>query len=418
MQSELVGIIKTLELSHPEVNTLREQSLALCVDPKDADQLLDQFRSSDQDSGNCQEYQAFCALCKAGLLDSTGELIAALDEANKALEEFRFCGNSLNEGLAHRFLGLIYFHQEKDSLAINELTKSIQIFKSCADNYGGESNYAKKSDCEIQIYECEKQIDRIMNPGEPVDNNIRLNSNKFTKLSWPTASIVYGVYDVGHASRVGKFVLEDDQIGLMSIETIKFDDKSHKIFNLRIGNQISINPNGEYRWLRVVGQSMNKATPVPIDQDDYVLVHFKVAPQYGNIVFASFNRPPTPAERAGVIKRYSREGLKSESTDQIEPIPLEEIELQGIVLAVAKAEEEDIPDSAPGISLKKKPRGQKQSSKISADEATLYSDLLAMARGDQELVDRLVNFEIEQSSKKINRIEAIQRAILHWRRQL
>jgi hypothetical protein len=148
--------------------------------------------------------------------------------------------------------------------------------------------------------------------------------------------MVYGVFDIGHASRVGKFVLNDDEINQMSVEDINFDDKKHKIFNLRIGNQIRMNPAREYRWLRVAGTSMNNSTPIPIEPDDYVLVMFETDPRVGTIVFASLRHPPTPHERCGVIKRYSSEGLKSESHEPIDPIGLDEVELRGVVIAVAK----------------------------------------------------------------------------------
>jgi hypothetical protein len=418
MQSEFVGIIRALALTHPEVDALRQQSLAACATNADPVELLENFEADERDSGVCQEYQAFSALCKASLLAGNDDLDGAINEANKALEEFRFCGNSFNEGLSHRFFGLIYFQQDKENQAISELARAKKIFKSCVQTYAAESKYARKADAEKQIFECDKLIERIKNPSADAGASDRPASKGFSKKSWPTASMVYGVYDVGHASKVGRFVLEDDQISEMSIEDVRFDDKKHKIYNLHIGSQIRLHPSGEYRWLRVVGNSMNRATPIPIDPEDYVLVDFKVNPQPGNIIFASFCNPPTPAERAGVIKRLSGEGLRSESSEIIEPIPMEDVELRGVVLAIAKPEEETPPasrQSAPTPRKRKRSPGQTQTD--AADEKSLLNDLLTLARADQELVERLIHYEIEQSPA-ITRREAIQRAILHWRREL
>jgi hypothetical protein len=336
MHNDMMGIIKALELKHSEVDALREEVASQCKDQTSEKQLFRKFHTTDHLIGNSQEYQAFRTLLKACILYSEGRMDEAFAEGRRALEKFRICGNCFNEGLIHRFLALINLKQDKESLAISELSKAIQIFNSCAINYeeenpqGTKNKYLKKTGYEKQAEECAKLIQKIKTAGK---GKIK---NAFSKSNWPTASMVYGVFDIGHASRVGKFVLNDDEINQMSVEEINFDDKKHKIFNLRIGNQIRMNPAREYRWLRVAGTSMNNSTPIPIEPDDYVLVMFETDPRVGNIVFASLRHPPTPHERCGVIKRYSSEGLKSESHEPIDPIGLDEVDIRGVVLAVAK----------------------------------------------------------------------------------
>jgi len=336
VQGDLIGIIKALELKHPEVNALREEVTSQCKDQISEIHLFKKFHTTDHLIGNCQEYQAFRTLLKTCILYTEGRMDEAMAEGRKALEKFRICGNCFNEGLIHRFIALIYLKQDKESLAISELSKAIQIFNSCAINYeeenpqGTKNKYLKKTGYEKQAEECARLIQKTKIAGKGK------TKTNYSKSTWPTASLVYGVFDIGHASRVGKFVLNDDEINQMSVEDISFDDKKHKIFNLRIGNQIRMNPAREYRWLRVAGTSMNNSTPIPIEPEDYVLVMIESNPRKGEVVFASLHNPPTPDERCGVVKRYSSEGLKSESDKPIDPIALEEVDLLGVVLAVAK----------------------------------------------------------------------------------
>ncbi len=86
---------------------------------------------------------------------------------------------------------------------------------------------------------------------------------------------------------------------------------------------------------------MNKAHPIPILPDDFILMDPGQHPQAGQIVVADLKHPPTPDEQAGVVKRYSRQGLKSESSEDHKPIPLRDAKLRGVVIAVAKRFTED-----------------------------------------------------------------------------
>lgn len=84
---------------------------------------------------------------------------------------------------------------------------------------------------------------------------------------------------------------------------------------------------------------MNLAKPVPILENDYVLTTDlgtnHTVPQSGDIVIAALYNP-AQGQRAGVIKRYTTKGLQSISTDNYPNIPLEDVRIRGIVLAVAK----------------------------------------------------------------------------------
>jgi hypothetical protein len=153
---------------------------------------------------------------------------------------------------------------------------------------------------------------------------------------WPTTVLTSDIFDFAHASKVGIFVFDDEPVGEMTIENIRFDGKPHEIFSLRNEYQIKLAPQTQYRWLKVAGRSMNNASPVPLNPGDYVLAALNVNYDIGELVIADLINAPSMQERAGVIKRYGSKGLKSESTDDIEPIPLSEVVIRGVAIAVAK----------------------------------------------------------------------------------
>ena len=84
---------------------------------------------------------------------------------------------------------------------------------------------------------------------------------------------------------------------------------------------------------------MNNLSPIPILPNDYILANVSITPQIGDLVIARFKNPTTDEERAGAVKKYKANGLFSESTVKIRSIPLSEVELKGVVIAVAKPTE-------------------------------------------------------------------------------
>ena len=84
---------------------------------------------------------------------------------------------------------------------------------------------------------------------------------------------------------------------------------------------------------------MDRAEPVSICNNDFALVvdvHASdIKPQYNDIVVAALHNP-TPDERAGVIKKYTPKGLRSMSNESYPLIPLQKINIRGVVIAFAK----------------------------------------------------------------------------------
>jgi hypothetical protein len=84
---------------------------------------------------------------------------------------------------------------------------------------------------------------------------------------------------------------------------------------------------------------MNAATPIPIMEGDYVLVDMNLSPSLQDIVVAMVLDPTSIEERAGIVKRLTNRGLVSVSTEKNKEYAFEEVDIKGVVIAVAKPNE-------------------------------------------------------------------------------
>ncbi len=92
-------------------------------------------------------------------------------------------------------------------------------------------------------------------------------------------------------------------------------------------------------FVRVKGDSMNRAKPCPIEDGDYVLVRVNPQPQDNLIVAARLvgSKPDSPA----TIKRKRPDVLKSESSTGLRDIDITGVaRFVGEVIAVAKPEQD------------------------------------------------------------------------------
>lgn len=339
MWSEFVGIIKAVQVQQPEAVALKT-AITSSADHQQADVKLDDMEPEEKSPGDRREYQALYAMCKACVYCESELMLAlenALNSAFDAIEGFRCCGNIFNEGLGCRVLGIIYNKQGKTNLAIAEFDRAINIFKQCQKLYESENNFKRKADCERQIHECEKNITKIQKGSSSKSTGSQSFGKHGRRQPWPAARINFHVYDFGHASRVGKYVLDDEPISEIEIEEIVISGEPHKLYCAQEGNyEIILTAEGNYRWFCVAGESMNQAEPTAIQPNDYVLADINRNANIGDIVIANLRNPPTPAERAGVIKRLSEDALESESSENIESIPIAEVKISGVVIAIAK----------------------------------------------------------------------------------
>jgi len=344
MSDEFQEILFYLDTEDISLQGLTKSIIALCSSNSETEETINALIKKTDEYGNdartC-EYVPFCNLLISFAYWHWGDRSRAGRYAEEAATQFNRCGDQWNRALSIWGKAVIY----RDSFieqAITEYKSAHKFFSGIANSanfrgFHGRYNFSKK--IATQINEIILELERrpaVSQSSASISNVIEKKKPHYL----PTARIVYGVYDIGHASANGVYVMDDEQISEISIDTIEFDDVAHKVFNLREGNQIILGHGRDYRWLKVSGNSMNLSKPVSIEPEDFVLVDVNLAPETGNIVFARLKSPPIPTERAGVIKRYSSNGFESESTESITPIPLMVADIRGVVIAVAKRSNE------------------------------------------------------------------------------
>jgi hypothetical protein len=434
MWSEFVGIIKAVKCREPESEALLMAVLA-CKEYHEVDGILEDMEPEEKSPGDCREYRAIFTLCKACVYCESNLKLAldtASDEALHAIEGFRCCGNSFNEGLSYRVLGIIYSKHDKKNLSLSEFNRAVKIFKQCAELYESEQNFNRVAECKQQIHDCDKAIQEIKGIKAPSTSDSQPHHTRDNWIQWPPAHIIYQIHDFGHASRVGKYVFDDEPIGEVTIDEIMINGELHKLFSTQFTTpELTLTAGNDYRWLCVTGDSMNNASPTPIESGDYVLADLNRKANNGDIVIAKLLDPPTPTERAGVIKRLAEHSLRSESNEKIDAIPLVEAKVRGVVIAIAKAGEKHSTPIEESIG-RTKPKTNNKITETSnpinpekaegeaskAIEEELFNKLLMMlgVAGTNEQARRLIDQE-RKHKPGISQIVAMRMAIVRLERE-
>ena len=372
------------------------------IDSKELDTLMEELRQRYQ-LPSCQNFhnQAFYAVLIGTayfILDEHRDAINWLETADC---QFRNQGETWNQCIGLIILGLAYQSADEQYQAICAFEKAqhllLQEIRIHKNDYGLDYQ-GLISNLDIMIRNARQNPTR-KKTAKKTDIHVLPKISKANQ-AWSPARIIYSVRDFGHANQNPEYDMNEDQISEMSIDAISFDGVGHTVYNLRrgAGNQIKLTSSGNYRWLKVAGNSMNHASPVPIEPGDYALADLDQEPQIGNIVIANLHNPPTPVERAGVIKRYTRKGLNSESIESIDPIPLDEADIRGVVIAVAKT-------------------SAVTTYPVSHEEEDCYKTLLNMVAGHKNVVEALINHEYELAPDK-NREDYLMEAIRRLKREL
>jgi SOS-response transcriptional repressor LexA len=340
MSDEFQEILLYLDIKDASLQGLLKRIIASCSSNGKTEEAINELIKKTDVYGNdartCENVP-FCNLLISFAYWRWGDRTRAGKYAEEAATQFNRCGNQWNRALSIWGKAVVYQDSSSEQ-AITEYKSAYKLFSTIANN-ANFKGFHDRFNCSKKITTLinEKIIELESRPSESQRPTSSSNVNqKKNKPHLPSARIVHGVYDIGHASANGVYVMDDEQISEISIDSIEFDEITHKVFNVREGNQIVLGSGGNYHWLKVAGNSMNLAKPVSIEPEDFVLVDVNLAPETGNIVFARLKAPPVPAERAGVIKRYSSNGFESESTESINPIPLVVADIRGVVIAVAK----------------------------------------------------------------------------------
>ncbi len=138
------------------------------------------------------------------------------------------------------------------------------------------------------------------------------------------------------AAPLGNNVESDEQTPAET-DRLFLDSGPHYLVSVNQGIRVVV-IGVEHRFVRVKGDSMNAAHPCPILDGEYVLIRRNAQPVPGQIVAVDFIRD-IPEIGRSAIKRLTKEGFRSESTQPYLTVPWRDIEkIVGEVVAVAKPE--------------------------------------------------------------------------------
>jgi hypothetical protein len=312
MRVEFEGIVNALEMNNPFAKDLRQRVLALCTSPENARVLLLELNHEEKEDGCMGDHALFCIL-KSCAYDQLGFKISAFAEAVDAVKGYRQCGEKFNEALAHWYIGLLYKLYEEDHLAIPQLGEAVKLLSTSAKFHEMESNYAKKVECEKWILKIKAMI-TVIQEKDKTKPHAPPPPEKYPS-SWKGAVINLG----GYAS-----------------EEVVLKGKSYLLFESPRGNVIEPSPGSDSQWVKADDNSMDRATPIPIEPDDYLLTDRKLMPRYNDIVIAHQITPAPAGKTTHMLFRFTDKGLKTESSFTSLEIPFDCVDFMVVVIAIAK----------------------------------------------------------------------------------
>ncbi|NWG35670.1 MAG: hypothetical protein HXY42_14665 [Chloroflexi bacterium] len=190
----------------------------------------------------------------------------------------------------------------------------------------GAGEWANETDAEETSPPNDNPMPRGHAPGNPIDSYIWLQS--------------ISVYDHISAGKFDTSGILEKPIGQMELDRVLVEGIPHRIYSLTESRRVNLTAAmQEYYVLKVNGNSMNQAKPVPILPNDYVLMRRQLTAEDGNIVAVEIIREDALA----TLKRYYIRGderiLMPESDDpqwQEKILMKEDFCICGIALAVLK----------------------------------------------------------------------------------
>jgi hypothetical protein len=340
LEPPITDIIKYLETKDDALKSMIG-SFAACNTPFQADELIkeikckaDEYASDFRAAGNVP----FCNIFLAAADVIKGHHSQALKHLEDAERGFNCSGQVWNLAMATWMHALI-------GQGINQPDRADRAFKKASAILTRLSFERRRNGLYEDADECLRLARQIDDTASLKPEPVKTGEGPVSSVSPAepvqprSASIAFPVYDPVHAGESGNFIFDSQPQGQASINELIIDDEPFRVFSLKAGEPVVLQPR-VYRWLYVVGDSMNQASPQPLIEGDCILVvetgTAGLSPKVNDIVVAALVDPAGAEDRAGVVKRYTKTGLCSESKQSYSPIPLKKAKVKGIVLAVAK----------------------------------------------------------------------------------
>ncbi len=350
-------VLGKLHINDEWTKKTRDEIKILHGHPEKAKILLEKFQNGKSINSciKCGSH-SFCSLFLACIYYELGDVKKVHIYAKKAIRDFELDNSQWNATLANWIYGETYMLLGREMPAQRELTKTIKAFNAMGKEFRWDDKYEARNQC---IKYSSKIRKRLKYPDRNWEGKVKKKGDKFSLFSnmpssyqssfssasrnphpWRCSQIIFPVHSQIRAGTEGNFIFESEPDLDAALDKLEFNGVVHYFYNLREeGNPIIFSPR-VHRWFRVEGNSMNRAEPVAIMDGDYVLAIdlnlSNMSPRMGDIVIANLYNP-MPDERAGVIKKYTREGLESQSSGEYETILMEQVNVRGVAIAVAKA---------------------------------------------------------------------------------
>ena len=351
MRIPIAEILGYLETQDDTIKAMG-RSIASCKSKRRVDRLREEIRCKEieyNSSVRTKENKPFCSFFNAAMQYKGGNLESATEQLVRAEIGFRGSGQERNWALSLWLHALILQKAGQGISANSDFDKAIDIFEKIARDYQRTGRYVEMGDCLNIIDRIKQSIStkRSARQKQPILETTKIRSvqpgtsaSASIKLAAiPPQPVIFPIYDPVSAGKGGDFIFDSEPQGQASISELIIDEKPFRVYSMREKEPAILQPR-IYRWLYVVGDSMNRASPYPLIEGDCILVvetnSSGLSPKSNDIVVAALLDPAGSADRAGVVKKYTNEGLCSLSTKDYPVIPLKNARVKGIVVAVAK----------------------------------------------------------------------------------
>jgi tetratricopeptide (TPR) repeat protein len=334
------------------------RSLADCKTAQRADQLMEEIQCKEVEYNltvRTKGNKPFCSLFYATIYYLRGDYEQATIQFERAEMGFRGSGQERNWAIALWLHALALQRTDRAEPAKKNFDKAIKILENISTNFQRTGRYDEMVDCANIIKKIKQSTSASPGLSVPEDQSIRppFAEGRESKSAQPVSStpifsqkavypprpVIFPIYDPVSAGKGGDFIFDSEPQGQASILELVIDEKPFRVYSMREKEPAILQPR-IYRWLYVVGDSMNLANPYPLLKGDCILVveteSSGLSPKSNDIVVAALLDPAGSADRAGVVKKYTNEGLCSVSTMDYPVIPLKKARVKGIVVAVAK----------------------------------------------------------------------------------
>jgi len=352
MKDEIANILKGyLSIQDKMLKDLLNDVLEMCKSVRGTEEAIVSLESAVDDYSSGLEFLDRVPYCHLFLSYAQYRWNNPAHSAkciSDAIEGFEQRHEVRNLAIASWIRALVYWESAHVYEARHDINEAIELIKQESEDNKRTSHYDKSEDCDIILAQMNVDAQRMgvnipyrhhsQSHSQSVDEPSPQSGQSRTPL-WPSSQLIFPVYDPVSAGLEGNFIFDGQPAIEGVVEEITFGGIPHQIHNVREeGAPIRLHPS-VYRWLQVKGNSMDQAEPVSILDNDFVLVvdvHASdISPQYNDIVVAALHNP-TAEERAGVIKKYSPKGLRSMSSQSYPLIPLQKVNIRGVLIAVAK----------------------------------------------------------------------------------